>query len=262
MKALTEIRVADEAWVALAQLHRENPQKPSFAASEILARVKRNAPGDVRAGVQAHVYLHNVANVSPNSAQYRMFYKASDGTYRLFRPGDDSHPDRKEKTKPKLSDLPEEYHDLLAWYEQEYCSQGHSSRDNDPVLQMLGVGKELWTEESGDEFVARERRGWDAPPTAPNEKAGMAERVWQRLQRHQGDEFKTTTRLPFRYSLDGNGLWFERNGRRVNQRLSRRDLEKAVRRCPLDKTSDIADCRDYAYLFGLLTDRRIRGADW
>ena len=35
-----------------------------------------------------------------------------------------------------------------------------SGEDTDPVLQMRGVGKEIWTEEGGDAFIERERRRW------------------------------------------------------------------------------------------------------
>ena len=127
----------------------------------------RQSGGAVRAGVQVHIYLHNVANLPPNSATYRLFYKLPDGTYRLFRPGDDAHPARKGKITPALTDLPPQYHDLLGWYEQVYCRQASASRlESDPVLEMLGVGQELWAEESGDEFVARERRGWEEAPSS------------------------------------------------------------------------------------------------
>jgi len=37
--------VADEAWIALALLHRENPRSDGFSAREILARVKAAAAG-------------------------------------------------------------------------------------------------------------------------------------------------------------------------------------------------------------------------
>ncbi len=43
---------------------------------------------------------------------------------------------------------------------------------SDPVLQMLGVGKHLWSQEPGDEYIRRERAAWDhdagsaAPATA------------------------------------------------------------------------------------------------
>jgi hypothetical protein len=58
----------------------------------------------------------------------------------------------------------------------------HRSRErgaerDDPVLQMLGVGKELWVDESGEEFIARERASWDNPPAARDEKAGRSQRV-------------------------------------------------------------------------------------
>jgi len=162
-----KLLVADQCWVALASLHRGHPERASFTAREILDRVSQQSGGTLRPGVQAHIYLHNVANVPPNSATYRMFYKLPDGTYRLFRPGDHSHPSRHGKIIPQLSDLPAPYHELLAWYEQLYCRQAGTERpESDPVLEMLGVGRELWATESGDEFVARERRAWeDALPS-------------------------------------------------------------------------------------------------
>jgi len=33
--------------------------------------------------------------------------------------------------------------------------------EDDPVLQMWGVGKEIWTDEGGDEFIAKERASLD-----------------------------------------------------------------------------------------------------
>jgi hypothetical protein len=159
--AAPRLRVADECWLALASLHRERPQQLSFPAREILDRVTQMAHRPLRPGVQVHIYLHNVANLPPNSATYRMFYKLPDGTYRLFRPGDAHHAARRGKIKPELAELPREYHDLLAWYEQEYCRQaGAAPAASDPVLAMLGVGHELWSPEGGDAFVARERRNW------------------------------------------------------------------------------------------------------
>jgi len=161
-----KLLVADQCWVALACLHREHPERTSFRAREIRDRVTELSGGALRPGVQAHIYLHNVANLAPNSATYRMFHKLPDGTYRLFRPGDDSHPSRHGKITPQLSELPPQYHDLLAWYEQVYSQQAPPRPpESDPVLEMLGVGRELWAKESGDEFVARERHAWEeAPP--------------------------------------------------------------------------------------------------
>jgi len=156
------IRVADEAWCGLALLHKEHLEQQSFTAKEILDRVKaEHITPEVRPGLQAHIYLHNVANVEPNSARYRMFFKLADDTYRLVRPGDMAHPARKGKTKPVREELPEEYHYLLDWYVQEYCSEERTMKEeDDPILQMLGIGKELWAGTSADDYVRELRSNW------------------------------------------------------------------------------------------------------
>ena len=136
----------------------------------------------------------------------------------------------------------------------------------DPVLLMLGVGKSLWESESGDKFIER-LRSEDLvapPPGAPQSSpAGNApESVWRRIESHQGEEFKTATKLPFTYAVEGAGIWFFRDGRRINRKLTRSQVEKAVARCPLTSTTEIKDLMDYAYLYALLMDPRIRGQGW
>jgi len=107
---------------------------------------------------------------------------------------------------------------------------------NDPVLSMLGVGKHLWKHETGDKFVERLRSEDLMPPPfnhgqgSPAESA--AESVWRRIENHQGEEFKTATRLPFTYAVEGAGIWFFRNGRRINRKLTRNQVEKAMRVVP------------------------------
>jgi hypothetical protein len=156
------ILVADEAWLGLALLHREHPGSGSFTPKEIFDRVKaEHATPEVRPGVQAHIYLHNVANVEPNSARYRMFWRLEDDTYRLILPGDHPHPLRKGKTKPNREELPEQYHYLLDWYEREYCGKASAVKeDDDPILQMRGVGKEIWAGTDPDEYVRSLRSNW------------------------------------------------------------------------------------------------------
>src|SRR6266851_7508219 len=96
-----QLLTADEAWLALATLHRRHPERESFSARESMESAKRHkAHPELRAGLQAHIYLHNVANLAPNSARYRMFFRVDAGTYRLFRSGDYCHPDRKGKITP------------------------------------------------------------------------------------------------------------------------------------------------------------------
>jgi hypothetical protein len=136
---------------------------------------------------------------------------------------------------------------------------------SDPVLLMLGIGKQLWKSEPGDSFVER-LRSEDAPPPlegrldAPVQN--IAESVWRRIESHQGEEFKTVTRLPFTYAVEGAGIWFFRDGRRINRKLTRTQVEAAIARCPLTSTTEIKDLMDYPYLFALLTDARIRGEAW
>lgn len=131
-----------------------------------LDRVKaeRISP-ELRPGVQAHIYLHNVANLEPNSARYRMFYKLPTDMYRLFRPPDQAHPSRKGKMKPTREQLPDRYHYLLDWYEREYCAKETTMREeDDPVLKMLGVGKETWAGTDPDEYVRSLRSNWYGDP--------------------------------------------------------------------------------------------------
>ncbi|MGH9602447.1 MAG: hypothetical protein ACRD24_08670 [Terriglobales bacterium] len=156
-----DVRVGDECWIALALLHREVPAKTSFSPREILDRIRaERIHPELRPGIQPHIYQHNVANVEPSSARYRLFYKLEDGTLRLFRPGDDTHPSRRGKTKPEQQALPEAYRYLLDWYENDYVRRGPSLEESDPVLAMRGVGKEIWAGVDADAYVADLRSGW------------------------------------------------------------------------------------------------------
>lgn len=156
------IRVADEAWLGLALLLRENPEKESFTAREILDRVKtESARPELRPGVQVHIYLHNVANLEPNPARYRMFWKLPGDTYRLYRPTDHAHPSRKGKIKPDRDELPARYRYLLDWYEEKYCSkEGAIREEDDPILQMAGAGRDIWAGVDADEYVRDLRSNW------------------------------------------------------------------------------------------------------
>ncbi len=137
---------------------------------------------------------------------------------------------------------------------------------DDPVLLMLGVGKQLWAQESGDSFIERLRSEVPLPsPFAPPAGAhapNLSEEAWRRIERHEGDEFHTATGLPFTFKVEGAGIWFFRDGRRIKRKLSRRQVDTAISRCPLTSTTEIKDLMDYAYLYALLMDRRIRGEAW
>ncbi len=162
---LNHILVADETWVALAMLHKQYPARQSFSTREILEQVKReHAFPELRPGVQVHIHQHNVANLEPNPARQRMFYRLDDDSLRLYRPGDPAHPLRKGKMAPNRSELPVKYHPLLDWYEREYCDEKRSTGtapERDPILQMWGLGKEIWHGVDADEYVRALRADWD-----------------------------------------------------------------------------------------------------
>jgi hypothetical protein len=137
---------------------------------------------------------------------------------------------------------------------------------SDPVLAMIGVGQQLWQMESGDSFVERLRsEDFSAPPPtqqSPRPAEHLPEAIWRRVASHHGQEFQTVTGLPFTFEVEGTGIWFFRDGKRVNRKLTRTQFEIALSRCPLTRTTEIKDLMDYPYLFSVLTDRRIRGQEW
>lgn len=132
------------------------------------------------------------------------------------------------------------------------------------MFKLFGLGKHLWaTGETPDEHVARLRANWDTTdtPADPQPSVADSELVWGKVLQYAGEEFRTVTDLPFTYQVDGNGLWFYRDGKRVPKRLSRNEFEKGLGRCPLHSVGDIRDLFDPSYLYGLLTDSRIIGRE-
>src|SRR5439155_15400869 len=133
------IKVADEVWIATALLHRENPKREDFSVSEIVARARReNLSGELRPGVQVHAYLHCVANVPPNPGRYRMLYATGKNTRRLSS-----------------------YQTLLDRYQDKFVGKRKSVEKSDPILELRGLGKEIWVGEDADKYVSRLRGGWE-----------------------------------------------------------------------------------------------------
>ena len=59
-----------------------------------------------------------------------------------------------------------DFFDLIRWYRVKWCRfwSRYSSRkanQGDPLLGLYGSGKELWSDEHADEYVARLRAGWE-----------------------------------------------------------------------------------------------------
>ena len=157
------VRVADEVWIAAAALHRSHPGRVDFTIDEIMRQAEvGNVTGvsPLRPGVKVHVYLHCVANRPPNPGRYRMLLETPAGRRRLFRPGDPCHPLRTAgKSTPVPDQVPMRYRNLIEWYFAEYAA--HSvSETPDPVLTLRGLGKTIWADEDADDFVRRQRAGW------------------------------------------------------------------------------------------------------
>jgi hypothetical protein len=156
-------RVADVCWAALALLSHENQARSGFTAREIRDRIHQEwGEAGLRPGVQPHIYQHAVANAQPSAGRYRLLYRLPDRTFRLYRPGDDYHPQRSGKTQPSRSELPSDYHYLLDWYEQEYA-QNPSGKEQDPILALWGLGSEIWEGVDPDAYVRDLRSGWEDP---------------------------------------------------------------------------------------------------
>lgn len=159
----TQLKVADEAWIAAGLLHREQPGEDDFTVEQIVQRAKREAiTPSLRPGVYVHVLQHCVANRPPNSGRYRMLFETSPGRRRLFRKGDSYHPEREAgKVAPRREDLPRGYEDLLRWYEGWSAAGAAQAAQSDPLLALRGSGQHLWAAEHSDDYVRRLREGWE-----------------------------------------------------------------------------------------------------
>jgi hypothetical protein len=140
-----ELKVADQVWVATALLHREQPQRTDFSKREIAQRAKTEYPeGAARPGISQHISTHCVASKAPSPAKYRMLTRSERGRRRLFRVGDEFHPQRADgKTVPRREDLPEKYRELVDWYETEHNRPSEAARTDrgataETLMKLMG----------------------------------------------------------------------------------------------------------------------------
>jgi hypothetical protein len=135
---MNTLKVADEAWLATALLHREHPERDDFKLSEILERAYREFD-DRRPGLWFHIVSHCVGSKKPSPASHRMLHETGRGRRRLFRPGDPCHPGRRKgKLHPEKSDVPAQYLPLLEWYEKDYAGGGSKPGPSSSPATLLG----------------------------------------------------------------------------------------------------------------------------
>ena len=156
-----QVKVADEVWISTALLHREHSKRAAFRVEEIVARAqKEGLVRPLRPGVYVHVVQHCVANRPPNPGRYRMLFETAEGERRLYRRGDPYHPGRDgAKITPAREDLPERYRELIDWYEQWSERSARNASKADPLLELVGSGRDLWAGEHADDYVRRLREG-------------------------------------------------------------------------------------------------------
>jgi hypothetical protein len=164
---------ADLVWVATATLARESPERGGFSHDEIRRKVYELEPGHgfEDSTIRTHITTHCVADKKPDPGKHRKLHLNPDSSYRLYRPGDPYHPGRKDgKLLPDPNRIPVKYHDLLAWYRTCNTPAKRTSAQTDPILALLGVGKEMWRElGGGDKFIRELRENWYGSP-APRRK--------------------------------------------------------------------------------------------
>jgi len=168
VKTRDEIRIADRIWIAAALLQKGHPSRAAFSKKEILESLESEglAIGVERGTLNAHLDQHLVANLPPSSGKYRMLFETSDGNLRLFRPGDYTHPSRLQlrkpsKITPRPQHIPQRYHHLLDWYEEwshDDARPQAPSYGDDPLIRLIGSGKQIWADEHADEYVENLRR--------------------------------------------------------------------------------------------------------
>lgn len=140
-----ELKVATQAWIAAALLHRSHPERPDFSVYEIRKQAEREF-GALRPGVYQHIVNHGLAQAAPAPARLRLFTETGRGRRRLFRSGDPENRARKSgKTHPDARELPEKYRDLVDWYERRYATMESGAEGAPPgsspaaYLRFIGL---------------------------------------------------------------------------------------------------------------------------
>lgn len=164
--AKKEMKVADELYLALALLHQEQPDMAAFTVDEVIRRAEQEGFGSRPESLRAHAHGHAAANLPPGkNGRYRLLFKQEDGRVRLLRASDYVHPDRHLKLYPELQDIPEKYHQLVAWAKKVSEQGAYDANTRDGWLaglrQLRGLGRDAWRGVNPDEYVRNLREGWE-----------------------------------------------------------------------------------------------------
>jgi hypothetical protein len=86
----------------------------------------------------------------------------------------------------------------------------------------------------------------------------LASAVWSRIIAAQGATFRTVTEFDFTYEVIGTAV----HASRTNRHLSRRNFERALEMIPLSGPGEIQHLQGPSYTYAILTDPRVRVADY
>ena len=86
--------------------------------------------------------------------------------------------------------------------------------------------------------------------------------IWQRIVRHAGERFHTSTGRPFTYEVVGASrgpVRVIRDDQEIDRNISRASFEKAFPSMPCDRPSDIPETgvTGRSYVWAILNDPRI-----
>jgi hypothetical protein len=79
--------------------------------------------------------------------------------------------------------------------------------------------------------------------------------LWSRIVAYWGEVFHLLGGRSFTYSVIGDTVHVDTG----NADLARREIEMALDRMPLTDPDDLNNLRDPAYVYAILTERRIAG---
>ncbi len=286
--------VADTIWLATKQLELENPDATGFSRDQIERRVRQIDPTLKSATVAMHLSAHCLAWKPARPSRLRTLSQNPDGTLRLFRQGDPFHPERHGgRVAPKVSAVSDQYRDLLGGFDDKTQTSPSTDSKKDPLLALAGSwpagapklsniiialreetfppdfdlsndGYPLSAEsDKVHVYVSLKNRFAQSADTSnePRKRKPPQREIWDQVVKLQRLPFKTVKGEPFFYEVKGNGIVPHPGmGPATNRILPRTDLEKAWSRMPVSGPGALSDLQGPSYLFGILTDPRVRGA--
>lgn len=184
---MAEVGPQAAVWIATALLHREDPEREAFEVEAIQARAREEDLVDRPDRLEVQATVQCVANMSPNPGTHRYLYATPDGLRRLYRTGDDFHPQRADgPTVPEADELPDEHRELLDWYHEEWDDEAEAQEASDGEgagaygYKVLRAGSAKEAEAALSRLGAD---GWRLAEAVPVDDDEQGPEVWLVLER-------------------------------------------------------------------------------